>query len=591
VMPLAVPTQPERAGLADVEMSDAEAVFIAAARRHDHRFALDRQAAPTLARICVQLDGLPLALELAAARTPYLTLEALAAGLQSTMQKSRAAPRDNPPRHHTVEATVDWSFRLLDREQRRAFTRFSVFSGGATFEDAIDVTGADRPMLEALVDKSLLQRRRGPDGTIRLSMLETIRAHAARRLDSGADGDAVRERHLRMAVALTQRECPRLRTHDGRDALMLLDVEIDNLRAALQWAIEARPAAAVKLVGLLAEYWWIRTDFSGLSWLSAVLEAVGDSVSSPDYARAVFHHAIQLGFRDQGDAALAGLHRALALFRDAEDHVGAAEVLCSLAGGVGVFADDREAERAYAEQALGEARLVGDDALTGRALARLAPCLSADEREVTLSHAAELLERVGDHAELASAYNNTAYQLLREGQPEQADRLADVALGAADRVAHAWNMIVIHGTAGLTKVILGDHQAAREHLVRQLELSREHGLRHNGEGIVGLAVIEVRRGRYDAAARLLGIARHLGYPPTKHDVVISELLERDFFVPAMRVHGQARWRSGEQLGAAMSYEDAIAYALGETGVDDAITPPATRIIVPSPRATRAGDGS
>jgi tetratricopeptide (TPR) repeat protein len=265
---------------------------------------------------------------------------------------------------------------------------------------------------------------------------------------------------------------------------------------------------------------------------------------------------------------LAGLNRALSLFREADDLSGAAETLCSLSSGSGVFADDDDAERDYAEQALADAQRDGDEALIGRALARLAPSLPGDEREVTLTRAAELLDRVGDHREIAGAYNNAAYQTLREGQPERADVLLVPALSAAERVGDAWNLIVIHGTAGLTKVVLGDHDQARQHLRLQLELSIEHGLRHNGDGVIGLAAIEARRGDYDAAARLVGIARGLGYPPTKHDITMDERLVRDFLAPAMRAYGEGQWRCAERNGAAMPYPKAIAYALGEKGPAD-----------------------
>src|SRR6185437_2998619 len=146
---------------------------VAAARRHDARFTITDSSAPLIARICARLDGLPLALELAAARTALLGIDGLTARLEEAVLDLGAGPRDAPARQRTLEATIDWSCRLLDESQASAFANFAVFAGGASVEAALRVTGAELPVLEALVDKSLLHRRSGADGSTRLAMLET----------------------------------------------------------------------------------------------------------------------------------------------------------------------------------------------------------------------------------------------------------------------------------------------------------------------------------------------------------------------------------------------------------------------------------
>ena len=233
--PLALPPARQGVSVTDVETAPAPAMFIDAARRRDRDFDVTANTAPLIAQICGRLDGLPLALELAAARTEILGIEDLAARLAS-LSELGTGPRDAPARQRTLSATIDWSYQLLDDQQRAAFACFAVFAGGATIDAAQKVTGAGVETLQALVSKNMLSRRKLPDGTSRLVMLETIRQYALDRLAEDPEHRAVRQRHHQAYLELVEQVAPLFSTHAEDTALATIDREIDNLRAAAQWA-------------------------------------------------------------------------------------------------------------------------------------------------------------------------------------------------------------------------------------------------------------------------------------------------------------------------------------------------------------------
>ena len=258
VEPLAVPAQPTHATPAELEGTPAGALFVAAARRHDHHFTPNPSTAPAIAEICARLDGLPLALELAAARMAFVSVTELAAELRAAIGALGSDRLDTSPRHRTLRDTIDWSYRLLNPDQQAALVRFVVFAGGSKPVTASEVTGAAPQTLEALVIKSLLIRRLQPDGATRLTMLETIRQHVSERLHADPDEAVLRRRHLRHYFKLVEQATAKFHTHEEAAAIASLDQDADNVRAALAWALTTDPAAALGLAGRLADYWRIR---------------------------------------------------------------------------------------------------------------------------------------------------------------------------------------------------------------------------------------------------------------------------------------------------------------------------------------------
>ena len=249
--PLEVPADGEPAA---VEQAAAGALFVERALSHDRDFELTAANAGAVAEVCRRLDGLPLAIELAAARTALLGPEQLSAQLSQALDVLGSGPRDAPDRQRTLRATIDWSHRLLSTAEAQAFARFAVFAGGATVEAAQEVTGADLQTLEALVDKQLLLRRRVRSAEGRLLMLETVREYARERFDADAHGAEIRERHCRHYFALVERVgAPSCSPVAEAPWLARLDAEIDNIRAALDWSLAADPIQALHAVALLGK--------------------------------------------------------------------------------------------------------------------------------------------------------------------------------------------------------------------------------------------------------------------------------------------------------------------------------------------------
>ena len=270
VPPLSLPELGTREDTETLAGEDAVTLFVERARAHDPAFDLGDGNAAAVAEICRRVDGLPLAIELAAARCGLLSPAEIAERLEVALGAPGAAARDAPARHHTLRATVDWSYQLLSDGEQACFARFAVFGGGATIEAAEAVTGADLDTLDHLVAKSLLVRRREAHMPTRLQMLETIRAYAAERFAAADDRDAVRERHYHHFLAVAERHGTErlLLGVAGKEHFSRLDQELHNFDAALRWAV-GRPDAgpALAMVAALGSYWHRARPLCGLGRL------------------------------------------------------------------------------------------------------------------------------------------------------------------------------------------------------------------------------------------------------------------------------------------------------------------------------------
>lgn len=571
VGPLPVPASPDHATVGQIEATEASALFLAAARRRDSRFAITPIAAPAVARICARLDGLPLGIELAAARTGLLSIEELEAELNDAIDDAPAGPIDAPARQHTLRATIDWSQRLLDEDQRRCFLRFGVFAGGAALDAARAVTGASIATLEALTIKSLLDRQAQPNGPTRLVMLETIRQYALHRLADDPDRDATHRRHLEHYLSLVEKTVSKFAT-DEAQVLATLDREIGNIYAALAWALDSAPDAALSLSSKLGEYWSARHDVSGLDWLDAALKAAGESAPSRDRARAQLKRAVQLDQRQKYELAGRAANAALELYREADDQAGLSETLCYLAGRTVARLGDRKQSRVYAEAACEHARNAGGGPLLGRALARLAPALPAPGRLAVLEEASQLLSRAGNDRQLALAYQNVANVALHEGHAHEALHLLGVALRATEKLATPAPKMLVLGSLGMANLFTRNFADARAAFQEQLRLCAGRQFRYGAdEGLAGLAALLIADGHPEHGARLLGAARAMGYPGSG-DLPIFERLEREYYNPGRARCKPRAWRDAEHHGRLLSYEDAIACALTEAPLPTSNSP-------------------
>jgi tetratricopeptide (TPR) repeat protein len=236
-------------------------LFVDRAQQVHPSFRLTPENAPDVADICARLDGLPLGIELAAARVPLLGPRGVAERLAGQVALPRTPARDAPPRQQTLEATVAWSHDLLDRVAQKLFARLSIFSGGWRFAEAEAICGPAAELggevldrLAELVDQSLVATREGSDGEIRYEMLEMIRAFAADQLAPTADGIELGRRHARTYLALAEAVVPRIRQRSRVATLRRIGPERENFRAAVRWAIKNEDAdTALRLGTALVE--------------------------------------------------------------------------------------------------------------------------------------------------------------------------------------------------------------------------------------------------------------------------------------------------------------------------------------------------
>ncbi len=564
VGPLELPADADPAA---VERAAAGALLVERAQGHDRTFALTEDNAGVVAEICRRLDGLPLAIELAAARLPVLDADQLNTRLARALDVLASGPRDVPNRQRTLRATIDWSHRLLSTAEARAFARFAVFRGGATTEAAEAVTGADLDALHGLVDKQLLLRSKDSSPEPRLLMLETVHEYAREQLDAEPYASRARERHCRHYLALAERAEPELLTRGEPLWLPRLDAEVDNFRAALDWSLAREPSLALRLAGRLDLFWGIRNGSAeGLEWIGAALGAAGDDSPVSDRARARRAQVFLLGqkgalydWRGSMAEARAAADDALALSRQAGEPGGIADALLLLADFHVTESLPQRRRRALADEALVLARESGDERLVAYALKERALAVPPEHGAAELDEAVAMLRKVGRARQLMWLYSGTAYNAIKRGRPDLARPLLESALPLAREIGDASELAFVHGNMGLEALFANDLDRAHTAFGEQLRLCREHVLWVAAEGMAGLAAIEARRGDAELAARLLGAATAAG--PWDGDADVTARLETEFFGPGRAQLGSRRWNEAHTEGAQMNFDEAIAFAL------------------------------
>jgi predicted ATPase len=303
-LPQAV-TEPER--LADVA---AVALFVARARKVRPDFALGPANAAEVAEICARVQGIPLAIEMAAGAMRFLSPRALLDQLGHGLDLPYPGPRDAPEHHRTLRAAIGWSFELLGPYQRTLFSRLAVFAGGCTLEAAETVCRLPdehalnaRTELVALASKSLLEPVLDPNGQTRFVTLETVRAFALDQLSASGQLQRFQSRHARWCLELSQANEQHLTGGEQAAALAVLDLEHANLRAAIRWSLEQEPVTAIRLCAALWRFWWLRGYLTeGRRWLDRALAATGGN----DGARALALTGAGVLARTQGAYMPAG---------------------------------------------------------------------------------------------------------------------------------------------------------------------------------------------------------------------------------------------------------------------------------------------
>ena len=460
VQPLATPSAHDET--AAIESSDAVQLFLARAQEARPGIGSDPGTLEAAAAICRDLDGLPLAIELAAARVKAFSVPQIADRIGDRFRFLVSWRRLAPDRHRTLKEAMDWSYDLLDDREQAMLRSLSVFSGGFTLESAAAVCeGGDEPatidLLGRLVEASLVIAEER-DGVMRYRLLETVRQYAAALLDETGDGPAVRAEHAAWFVGLAEATEPQLSGDRQTDAFATLETEHDNLRAALGHLDAAGDAHAaeqgLRLATSLSRFRYVRGYLAeSRRWLERMLEAAGDAPSLLRRRALTAAGAVALL---QGDysAAVELSERSLAAARDTGDRRLVANGLSNL-GAITLAAGDRARARGLLEEAVAIARSVDDTRIAALAINNLGDLALTEgdyERARPLfDESLALLRQRGDTANIArSLFNLGSVELMLGATSAAADRFREsVTLGRAtgDKEDLAWCLLGVAGVA------------------------------------------------------------------------------------------------------------------------------------------------
>ena len=361
---LAIP--PADAGIEAITGFDSVQLYMERASTVKQGFQVTSSNAETVAHICRRLDGMPLALELAAARTRVMSPEQIATRLDDRFALLTSGARTALPRQQTLLATIDWSYQLLDPDEQGLFESLSVFVGGFSLDsaEAVCATGglaefevAD--LIHRLVDKSLVGVSEGTDGSIRYHLLETLRQFAASELEKSGRADEMRSRHATALLALVAEQGGLMQTGGYVAAMDLLSIEQDNIRAALRWAIDLGELEDVAQIGATMGSYWFGRGLApeGLEWTREILGLLPDTdqAARTDFLSTAGHLRYLIG---EYQAGKQDLEEALDIRRHLEDTRGVVRVL----NGLALIADstgEYKAERTYLEEAIELATQLG----------------------------------------------------------------------------------------------------------------------------------------------------------------------------------------------------------------------------------------
>ena len=522
--PLApLPAPPVDVTAAELAGSDAVRLFVDRARDADPGFVLDEMTGPAVAQLCRRLDGLPLALELAAARVKTLPVEEIAARLDDRFRLLTSGPRTADARQRTLRATVDWSHQLLTDAERVLFRRLSVFPAGWSLAAAEEVCAGPRPdgsddtdvldLHARLVDRSLVVPRRGPG----FGMLETLRQYAGERLDEAGERERVEAAHAASVTRLATEAEARLRGAGQDRALALLRAERDNLRAALAWG-RAHPTSelGLRLAAALGWFWYFTSAQEGVPELEAML-AAAPSASPPARARAL--QALAVAARPGScivhpDPRCAAAARAsLDLFAETGATTAAAYSTALLAV-EGIAGADPGGSLAMLDEAEAEFDRVGD--AWGRALVlfvRMELRFLTGDADSATGHgrqALDLFRALEDHWGVSAVQYHHGLALHRAGRLQAALAVHEAAL-AQGRLGLTNTVPYALADMGHIALQLGDLDRAAQHLAEARVVARELGAEGSaaaslGEGHLAREHGDLRAaaGHYAAALCLLG---------------------------------------------------------------------------------------
>src|SRR5216683_2570440 len=531
VPPLALPDSRSMPALEVLSQYPAVALFVQRAVAAKSDFALNRENAPAVTEICARLDGLPLAIELAAARVKVLSPSSMLTRLANRLQLLTGGARDLPRRQQTLRAAMDWSYDLLNAAEQKLFRRLSVFVGGCTLEgvEAVCDTKGDLDLdlldgMASMVDKSLAQQVEQAKGESRFVMLETIREYALEKLQASGERTSTKRAHAAYCLVLAEEEASEPSGAQGTEWIGRFALEHDNFRAGLEWLTETGDAEwGLRLGTALFRFWEIRECLvEGRDRLGRLLKLVGAAAPTKARTRALFAAGVLAG--EQGDYASAEMHisESQNIARQLGDNTGVAVSLNALA----VFARDRGSvakARALFEESLALWRELGDLKAVARALSNLANVVKLqgdyDRARSLYAECLSIFRGLGDRTGVAWSLNYQGDVARDQGDSAAAGTLYEQCLAIFRELGDRWGIAGTLADLGSLAREQGNHPTARS-LYRESikifqELDHKRGIARLLECFACSAAVQLEAER---SLRLAGAAaalrQNIGAPLT-----------------------------------------------------------------------------
>jgi predicted ATPase/DNA-binding CsgD family transcriptional regulator len=576
VPPLSVPEN----GFSSEELQDYESVrlFVERAGGRDPSFSLSSQNVGAVAEICGRLEGIPLAIELAAARVGPLSLEQISARLGRSLDFLTRGGRTVEPRQRTLKGALDWSHGLLSEPEKILFRRLSVFAGGWTLKTAETVApgegvaeGEILDLLFGLVDKSLVLAEEHEGVGVRYRMLEPVKQYAKEKLEESDESGTVRRQHADFFLALAERARPQLRGPEDRKWLERLEREHDNMRAALSFALESEEVElALRMTGALGTFWYMHSHSDeGRKWLEV---ALARDERAPVVVRIRALEALYWLAHDRWDhdRAEAIAREAMELSADAEIEDSLAASLWIMSAGPAWVRGDYERGKELLEKSLQISREAGDRIIIAEALLQLAATAwgtgDTERGKEIYEEGVILCREAGYTFRLPDFLFSLGYQLLLDGDYEQGAELNEEAVAICREHGYKRSLNFALDNLGWATLLQGDHARATSFYVESLAVSKELGDKAcASESLDGLACIAGATGEPVRAARLFGAAEAMR-DTLSEAVVFQHTPEEAAWREPSRARarsrlGDAAWEDELSEGRAMGLKEAIEYAI------------------------------
>jgi predicted ATPase/DNA-binding SARP family transcriptional activator len=480
-------------------------------------FGVNQQNASVIAQICRRLDGIPLAIELAAARITVLSAEQILQHLDDRFRLLTNGLRSALPRHQTLYATIEWSYELLSEEERILFRRLAIFVDGWTLEAAMEIcTGNDiassevLELLSQLVNKSIITTQVSQYGT-RYSVLETLRQYAQEKLIKSQENDVLRDKHLKFFLNLAETAEPHLIRPEQLEWLPLLDADYENLRFALEWALNKKTAeSSLSLCAALGWFWDIRGYWSeGSNLLTRALAKPTRDTSQSEKAaraRALYTQSYFDGELGNFENALYAAQTSLALALECSDKRDIAIAKCSVGWALRLLGEVDDRARFLLEQSFAEFKEINDLFWQAQSFPRLGFLLARQEKlifyDVCLK-SLELARKAGERRTLAKALSDNAYILISKNRLDEALRCAKESDTLYEQLGSKHSGLNLSWYADIAW-IQGDYQKAKS---LYMEIQKHYGSlgtkSNTAMCLVNLGLLAMEEGNLDQAHEYL----------------------------------------------------------------------------------------